>query len=421
MLRFDSGALWLFDAGEGTQTQVSRSTREGRVLEASRAAPCHGAAGLSLSKVARIFITHLHGDHCFGLPGLLLTLAAQRAGGAGDGAGEGDGLPAAAAEGAEPAFSRFSEDSEFLEVVGPRGLGAFLRACLIASDAGAFPFRYRVSELLCGDGESEGAAPPLPPAALHASEAPPRFLAPDADGATTVAPGVAAARVDHRVVCFGFSVAEAPRGGALDVARARALGASGEQLGQLKRGRDVALADGRVVRSAEVVAPAAPPRCVVLLGDCLDNSAAARAARGAAPCPLLARARAAGLHVALVVHEATFCDAQGAHAVPKGHSTARHAAAYAAEARAARLALTHLSQRYPPRSSGADAEAAIHALEEEARAELRAREAAACAVRCVEDFEAVILRGGEEGRDSGGGGDGGGGGGGGGGSAAGAE
>ncbi len=346
-----------------------------------------GACGLSLRRVTRIFITHLHGDHVFGLPGLLLTLAAQR-GRAEDGEGGGEdeaGAPdaAAAAAAAAPVFQPFSEDSEFLEVVGPRGLGALLRTCLSASDAGAFGFRYRVTELL-GEGDNDD-APPL----LHVSEAPPRLLRPDDDGAFTVAPGVAAARIDHRVVCYGYSVSEAPRSPALDAAKARGLGATGKELGRLKIGEDVALADGRVVRAAEVLAPAAPPRCVVHLGDCLDNSAAARAARGAAgPCPLLARARAAGHVVAAVVHEATFCDAQEAHAVPKGHSTARHAAAYAAEAGAAQLILTHLSQRYLPRSSGAGAAAVIDALEEEARAELRARGAGAW-VRCVEDFEAV--------------------------------
>jgi ribonuclease Z len=393
VLRFLDGSAWLFDVGEGTQVQFGRSSREGRALVEKGAAP-QGAEGLSLRRVTRIFITHLHGDHCFGLPGLLLTLAAQAAravageeGGGGDG-GDDDGGPGAApAAGAEPAFARFSEDYEFLEITGPRGLGAFLRACLIASDAGPLGFRYRVTEMR-GEGEPEGAPPP---ATLHVSEAPPRFLRPDADGATTVAPGVAAARIDHRVVCYGYSVVEAGRAGALNAERAKALGAAGKDLGLLKAGKDVALADGRVIRAADVTSPAAPPRCVVHLGDCLDNSTAARAARGSGPCPLLARSRAAGAAVALVVHEATFCDAQVDHAVPKGHSTARHAAAYAAEANAQCLALTHLSQRYLPRSSGAEAAAAIDELEGEAREELRARGASGCAVRCVEDFEAISV------------------------------
>jgi len=47
----------LFDCGEGTQRQMK-------------------IAGIPLSKVTKICISHCHGDHIFGLPGLLLTISA---------------------------------------------------------------------------------------------------------------------------------------------------------------------------------------------------------------------------------------------------------------------------------------------------------------------------------------------------------
>jgi ribonuclease Z len=58
-LRWDAETV-LFDPGEGTQRQM--------IL-----------AGVSSPSITRIFITHFHGDHCLGLPGVLQRMSLDRA------------------------------------------------------------------------------------------------------------------------------------------------------------------------------------------------------------------------------------------------------------------------------------------------------------------------------------------------------
>ena len=56
------GNLMMIDCGEGAQLSMRK-------------------AGLTFSLLNHIFISHLHGDHCLGLPGLLSTLALHQKGG----------------------------------------------------------------------------------------------------------------------------------------------------------------------------------------------------------------------------------------------------------------------------------------------------------------------------------------------------
>jgi ribonuclease Z len=60
LLRWDGEGL-LFDPGEGTQRQFT-------------------FAGVSTARISRILLTHLHGDHCLGLPGILQRIALDGAG-----------------------------------------------------------------------------------------------------------------------------------------------------------------------------------------------------------------------------------------------------------------------------------------------------------------------------------------------------
>jgi ribonuclease Z len=58
LLRWD-GEGFLFDPGEGTQRQMVQ-------------------AGVSVGDVTRICVTHFHGDHCLGLPGVVQRLSLDR-------------------------------------------------------------------------------------------------------------------------------------------------------------------------------------------------------------------------------------------------------------------------------------------------------------------------------------------------------
>jgi ribonuclease Z len=58
VLRWDGEGL-LFDPGEGTQRQMIH-------------------AGVPATQITRICLTHVHGDHCFGLPGVLSRMALDR-------------------------------------------------------------------------------------------------------------------------------------------------------------------------------------------------------------------------------------------------------------------------------------------------------------------------------------------------------
>jgi ribonuclease Z len=141
---------------------------------------------------------------------------------------------------------------------------------------------------------------------------------------------VTAFQVDHRIAAVGWLLVEDERPGRFHPDRAAALGVpEGPLYGELQRGRPVSVG-GRVVDPDEVVEPPRRGRRVAVSGDTRPCAGTVEAARDAD----------------LLVHEATFGDAEEARARETMHSTAREAARVAREAGARRLVLTHLSTRY---------------------------------------------------------------------------
>ena len=177
-----NGRLLLFDCGEGTQLQFRR-------------------ARLPHARVDAIFITHLHGDHVYGLFGILSTL------------------------------SLLGHDRP-LTIVGPEG----------------------VSKLAAG---MPGLQPDKLPYALQYVELSVDFEA----GVVFDRPGfqVVAHAIEHTIFAVGYRFEEKPRPGNLDVERARALGLHHhEAYRKLKQGETVTAPGGRQVKPEEVIGPAKP-------------------------------------------------------------------------------------------------------------------------------------------------------------------
>jgi ribonuclease Z len=315
-LRLESGEYVVVDGGEGTQQQLLKasSDRSGHRFRPSR--------------TNIILVTHLHGDHSFGLPGLIVY------------------LDNAATEKAPP-----------LHIVGPVGVAAFLRTALILSRT-ELKRGYRVTELATpaptGGGAYEGAAlcttaPPV----LHPDErAVSEVLALNDDGmfALELLTGYAltAAPLAHgSIACVGYRIQEADAPGSIDARRAaaeaeragddarricralRECSLNGAERLRLADGSELAVADGFVG------AVTRRGRVVVVLGDCCHPGGACDAAtlRLAADADVL-------------VHEATLDDAFAALALERGHSTPSDAARVAARAGVSHLVLWHFSPRY---------------------------------------------------------------------------
>ena len=198
--------LWLFDCGEGTQHQFLRSE-------------------LRVSQLRRIFITHMHGDHVFGLPGLLASLGL---------AGTCSGI----------------------DLYGPDPLRDYLEGVLRTSSTRiGYPLRsHRVK-----DAASSGAV----------------LL--DDDDIT-----VRCTQLIHRVPAYAYRVDQKPRAGRFDVEQARALGIPpGPIYAELKDGRDVVLDDGRIINGASLCGPERPGCSVVYCTDTVFSEAAMELAQGA--------------------------------------------------------------------------------------------------------------------------------------------
>lgn len=198
----ECNSVWLFDCGEGTQQQILRTNLKPR-------------------KINKIFITHLHGDHIFGLPGLLSSRSFQ-----------GGNTP--------------------LTIYGPKGIKDFVRVSLSVSQT---KLSYKIN---------------------YVETKQPGVILDDDKFKVTIG------RLDHQIASYGFRVEEKDHPGELLVDKLKEAGIpSGPVYGKIKNGQTVTLDDGRVIDGNQYIGPAQKGRTVTIIGDTRSNPSSYNLAQNA--------------------------------------------------------------------------------------------------------------------------------------------
>lgn len=187
MLQQERNAVWLFDCGEATQHQILRTS-------------------LKPSKIEKIFITHLHGDHIFGLPGLLGSRS-------------------------------FQGGITELTLYGPKGIRDFVETALKVSQTHLKYFLtiVEIDESIVFEDE--------------------QFL-------------VEAMLLEHGLPSFGYRITEKDKPGKLDADRLAADGIQpGPIYKSLKNGETVMLDNGKIIQGKDYLGPSQKGRVITILGD----------------------------------------------------------------------------------------------------------------------------------------------------------
>jgi len=153
------GEILMFDAGESTQISYMKS-------------------GLGWNKKMKIFVTHLHGDHCVGILGLLQTMSMQNR-------------------------------TESLEIFGPKGIDEFLAANIKILN---FGLSFSILITIVNEGT------------IYENN---KFL-------------IHAAKANHSITAFSYLFEEKDKPGRFNVEKAKELGIpEGELWNKLQNGEDI--------------------------------------------------------------------------------------------------------------------------------------------------------------------------------------
>ncbi|WP_226667723.1 ribonuclease Z [Metabacillus litoralis] len=183
----ERNAVWLFDCGEATQHQILHTPIKPR-------------------KIEKIFITHLHGDHIYGLPGLISSRSFQG----------GEGL---------------------LTIYGPKGIEEFVKIALSVSHT---HLSYFIKFIEIEEGVIFED---------HLFQ-------------------VTAIKLEHGIDSYGYRVIEKDLPGTLLVDKLEQAGIKpGPIYQKIKSGDTVTLEDGSVIHGPDFIGPAQKGRIVTILGD----------------------------------------------------------------------------------------------------------------------------------------------------------
>ncbi|MUK87199.1 ribonuclease Z [Ornithinibacillus sp. L9] len=180
-------SIWLFDCGEATQHQILHTTIKPR-------------------KINKIFITHLHGDHIFGLPGLLSSRS-------------------------------FQGGDDLLTVYGPVGIKEYVHTSL---DLSGTQLTYPLSIIEISEGK------------LFSDE---HFT-------------VYCKKLEHGIPSYGFRIEEKDKPGELLVEKLKEKGIQPGPIYQEIKENDVVITnDGMQINRADYIGPSKKGRIVSILGD----------------------------------------------------------------------------------------------------------------------------------------------------------
>ncbi len=183
----ERGATWLFDCGEATQHQILHTSIRPRRIE-------------------KIFITHCHGDHIFGLPGLLSSRT-------------------------------FLGGEDLLTIYGPKGLKEYVDTSFkISGTYLKYPIHYvETSEGIVFEDD--------------------QFI-------------VQAVELEHGIQSFGYQIIEKDLPGELNVEELKKIGVKpGPVYKFLKEGKTVTLEDGRILNGKDFIGPSKKGRRIAIAGD----------------------------------------------------------------------------------------------------------------------------------------------------------